>query len=246
MKLNAALAVLLFCANGAAQCDAQEPSADAAALYQAGQFEQAASAYEKLSAAQPENPYYLYNLGNAYFKINRIGKAVACYRRAFELEPRDSDIRANLAFAMRKAGDELVPSGMPEVLYTLYRYLSQKELGGLFWLLCWFSLIPGTACLWSARARKILLPPALALGAGAAFCGLWLLARANTGDLNPAVVVQQQAEVRTGPGENFTAAASVPEGHTLDILKTQDDWYLVAVKKENLKGWVKASALEKI
>lgn len=238
---------LLLSAAPAAVCQAPANGApaDAATLYRAGQFEQAAQAYEQLASSAPDNAYYAYNLGNAYFKLDRLGKAVARYRRAFELQPRDPDIRANLSFAVKKSGDELVPAGMPEVLHSIYHLLSLKELGGLFWLFCWAALLPGAVCVWPSRRKSWLLAVAIGFSALSAASGAWLLARRATGLKNPAVVVDTQAELRAGPGENFSTAATIPEGHTVEVLESNQDWRLVGVPSKNIKGWVKATALEK-
>ncbi|HOX22716.1 MAG TPA: SH3 domain-containing protein, partial [Elusimicrobiales bacterium] len=168
------------------------------------------------------------------------------YWRAFQLQPRDPDIRANLSFAMKKAGNELVPAGMPEVLHSFYNYLSMKELRGLFLLFCWAALLPGAVYAWPSRRRNWLFRWILVCGILAAACGLWLLARKTTGWRNPAVVIQNQAEVRTGPGDNFTAVANVPEGHTVEVMESKEDWLLVGIRRENVKGWIIAGALERI
>ena len=41
----------------------------------------------------------LFNWGNALFKSGQLGRAIAVYRRAEALSPRDPDLRANLQFA---------------------------------------------------------------------------------------------------------------------------------------------------
>ena len=43
-------------------------------------------------------PILLFNYGNAEFKSGNLGKAIAAFRRAELLAPRDSEIRANLRF----------------------------------------------------------------------------------------------------------------------------------------------------
>ena len=45
-----------------------------------------------------QSPALLFNYGNAEFKAGHLGKAIAAYRRAELLAPRDAEIRANLAF----------------------------------------------------------------------------------------------------------------------------------------------------
>ena len=48
-----------------------------------------------------------YNLGNSYYKIGEIAKAVLNYDRALLLQPGNSDIRANLEVARAKTIDKV-------------------------------------------------------------------------------------------------------------------------------------------
>ena len=56
-----------------------------------------------------------YNLGNSYYKIGEIAKAVLNYERALLLQPGNSDIRANLEVARAKTIDKVEPT--PEVFF---------------------------------------------------------------------------------------------------------------------------------
>ena len=51
-----------------------------------------------------------YNLGNSYYKIGEIAKAVLNYERALLLNPGNSDIRFNLELARSKTVDKVIPS----------------------------------------------------------------------------------------------------------------------------------------
>ena len=67
-------------------------------LYAKGKFADAAAAYEKILQTGAQSPALLFNAGNAEFKAGHLGKAIAAYRRAEQLSPRDAELRANLAF----------------------------------------------------------------------------------------------------------------------------------------------------
>lgn len=54
-----------------------------------------------------------YNLGNSYYKIGEIAKAVLNYERALLLQPGNSDIRANLEVARAKTIDKV--EAIPEI-----------------------------------------------------------------------------------------------------------------------------------
>ena len=49
-------------------------------------------------ATGAQSPALLFNEANAEFKSGHLGKAIAGYRRAALLAPRDAELRANLAF----------------------------------------------------------------------------------------------------------------------------------------------------
>ena len=57
-----------------------------------------------------------YNLGNSYYKIGEIAKAVLNYERALLLQPGNNDIRANLEVARTKTIDKVEP--IPEVFFV--------------------------------------------------------------------------------------------------------------------------------
>ncbi|HEY5297844.1 MAG TPA: tetratricopeptide repeat protein [Verrucomicrobiae bacterium] len=77
-------------------------------LYAEGKFSDAANLYEKILASGKTSPNLLFNYGNAEFKSGNLGKAIAAFRRAELLAPRDSEIRANLNFVRNQVQDATV------------------------------------------------------------------------------------------------------------------------------------------
>jgi len=67
-------------------------------LYAEGKFADAAAAYEKILQTGGQSAPLWFNRGNAEFKAGHLGQAIAAYRRAELLAPRDQELRANLAF----------------------------------------------------------------------------------------------------------------------------------------------------
>src|SRR5262249_40911221 len=72
------------------------PSAFEAAnrLYLEGKFSEAATTYGILEQSGQKSAALYFNWGNALFKSQQLGRAIAAYRHAEELAPRDPDIRA--------------------------------------------------------------------------------------------------------------------------------------------------------
>ncbi|MCA9407687.1 MAG: tetratricopeptide repeat protein, partial [Candidatus Omnitrophica bacterium] len=76
----------------------------AEAFYKQGEFAQAASAYEEILTAGGESGAIYYNLGNTYYKMGELGKAMLNYEKARQLIPRDSDLNFNYHYLRSKLG----------------------------------------------------------------------------------------------------------------------------------------------
>lgn len=243
------LAVLWLATGPAFAAPSPERLEEANKLYESSRFPEAADAYRALLAASPHSAALHYNLGNAYFRQGTpgaLGKAIASYLRAFRLNPRDGDIRANLDFALRRSGEELAPAGMPPAVFLLYNILAARELAALFWTAFWAACLAGSAAFLAPRARGKLRPAAFAAAAAAAFFGAWWAMRLSSGFKAPAVVTLQDAEVRSGPGENFPVSFKVPEGRRVERLDAKGPWAEIGVPREGLKGWILKTSVEPV
>src|ERR1017187_5450930 len=68
-------------------------------MYARGKFADAAGTYEKILQTGAVSPALYFNYGNAEFKSGNFGRAIAAYRQAAQLTPRDAEVRAQLGFA---------------------------------------------------------------------------------------------------------------------------------------------------
>jgi tetratricopeptide (TPR) repeat protein len=81
----------LLCATLTARCQNADFEA-ANRLYEQGQFAEAAAGYQKLIDAGQASAAVLFNLGNAWFKSGKIGRAVVAYRQAATLRRATPDV----------------------------------------------------------------------------------------------------------------------------------------------------------
>ncbi len=240
-------ALILAAALLAAPCRAQaSPAADAQKRYDAADYTGAAQLYGQLAAQHPSEPAWHYDLGDALFKGGRLGPAVAAFGRAYRLAPRSGDVRFNLDFALKRAGEELVPPGVPPLFYTAFHWLSAGELAGLHWLGCWLSLLLATFWMLRPARREALAPWTAAAFALWIAAGGWWGARRWLEPSEQGVVIKSTAELRNGPGDGFSVSFTVPEGRRVEILSDQGPWLEVGVAKEGAKGWVRSDSVEKL
>jgi tetratricopeptide (TPR) repeat protein len=240
-----AAALVLSLPAGAAPAPATDLSS-ARGLYDAGRYPEAAAEFAALAAAAPRDAAIQYDLGDAQFKAGRIGPAVASFERAFALNPRDADIRENLSYALGRAGEALVPAGTPPALFWLFTAASERELAGLHWLFAWAALLLAAAALAWPRRRAGLGTWAAVAAAAWAFFGLWWLGLRSVLPPNQGVVIEAKAELRHGPGDGFGVAFTVPEGRRVRVLGSSGAWLEVGLEKEGARGWIMASAVERL
>ena len=84
-------------------------------------YHKSAMRYERLiREGKIHNGKLYYNLGNVYFRMKDIGRAIVNYRRAEHYIPNDPNLRQNLAYARKKRLDEIDEKQETKVLKTLF------------------------------------------------------------------------------------------------------------------------------
>jgi tetratricopeptide (TPR) repeat protein len=225
---------------------APTPASEGQKLYDAGDFSAAATWYRQALDQDPSNAGLHYNLGNCLFKSGRIGPAIAAYQRAFDLLPRDADIRQNLDFALRRAGEELAPPGVPPLLFAAFHMLARQELLGLQWLFCWLAFTLWAAFFWRYRWRSAVWGWALAATVLWLGFGSWWLALRGSAPARQGVIIAAPGEIRSGPGENFAVSFTAPEGRRVEIISEDGEWLEIGIAKEGAKGWIRGSSVESV
>jgi hypothetical protein len=84
---------------------------EAETAYTQEDYNKAIELYEETLKNNGASSEIYYNLGNAYYKANRIAPAILNYERALLLDPGDADIRFNLQMAREKTVDKIEPVG---------------------------------------------------------------------------------------------------------------------------------------
>jgi tetratricopeptide (TPR) repeat protein len=203
-------------------------------LYEQGKFSEAASSYEKMIQSGWVSPALYFNLGNALFKSSRMGRAIAAYRQAEQLAPRDPDVRANLQFARNQIQG---PTQPPNRWQRWLGQLTVNEWTVLAASALWLCLLS----LMLAQIRPALKPSlrSLAAGSGCAVValGACLATVLFASSREIAIVTAHEAAVRSGPLDESPSVFTAHDGAELAILDTKNDWLQVNVGQR--PGWLK-------
>ncbi|UCD52933.1 MAG: hypothetical protein JSW27_09895 [Phycisphaerales bacterium] len=205
--------------------------------------------YEKIiDQGGVKNARLYYNLGNAYFLADDIGRAILNYRRALQLDSSDVNLRNNLAFARSQRLDKVSAATEKRVLETLFFWhydFSLKTkffLAGLFFgALC----ITATLMVWLGRG------PALSTGAilaGVLWLCLTISVVIETGRRDAVtfgVVTTPEIVARQGDGPNYPPRFKDPlhAGTEFELLEQRPGWLHIELS-DGSDAWIPDAAAE--
>ena len=211
--------------------------------YDQGDYGRAVELYRNVVAAGVEDGRVQYNLGNAHLRNGELGEAIAAYRRALILRPRDQDIRANQSFARSAAKDAIEPPEPGPVVSTLLFWfftLSPKELVLL--------VLTANLLFWALAMGRIFRPQSEALKWTSVFCLAVLIATGGSLLARPwlsppiAVVLPQEIEAHTAPAIDSVVRFKLHAGTELRVRDRREDWIRVQLP-DGQQGWIEAEAL---
>ena len=223
----------------------QDKTADM--LYKDEKFDRAFKIYKRKNIAEPDNPYTLHNMGNCQFRMNNYGLSVLYYAKAFNLLPRNADIRHNLKFAMNQTGQKLIQDGTPVLLHKLFYFFALSELKAMTYIVFWILCLLLSVAVLKRDIRTKIWPPFIYLIAVFAVFFIWGATRADSRFENAAVIMESDTPILSGPGKNFKTYASLPAGRIVKISDIPGSAYIqIGLPEEGLQGWVEKTAFKKI
>lgn len=228
----------------AAPADVAAAFREAHDRYLAGDFEAAASRYQALADAGLGGSALHYDLGNAWFRAGRAGRAAAAWERALRADPDDAEARANLAL-VRRAFSARLPWSRPEPLGERIAARVGDLSAALAFALPWLGLWAALALRLGARgSRRTALSAAAATAAALALAG-GLLVAAKARELRSprAVVVSPGAPLLEAPSDALRPTLELPEAAPLRALGAEGDYLRVRLPG-GIEGFVRRGDVE--
>ncbi len=255
MKLRivlTAICLLIFPVIGSAATD------EASQLFQQGNklylnqdYASAAQQYEKILHSGYENGELYFNLGNAYYRLGNIAKAIVNYERAEQLLPNDDDVRFNLQLANLQVVDKI--DAVPK--FFLYRWfdwlltvLPLSTLGWTTYILFLLTLILLSLFLFSPALRTKRLSLAGALAAGTLLVlSLVLFTTQSYRESNThfAIVMSDVANIKSAPDTKGSDLFVLHKGVKVQVLDEVDNWKKIRLADGKV-GWIPENECEVI
>jgi hypothetical protein len=206
-------------------------------------YEKATLGFEKISEqGQVKNSELYYNLANAYFLNDQLGKAILNYRRAEKLCSTDENIEKNLAFARSKRIDKIPVKTEKRVLQTLFFWHYDFSIKTKFLLTCIFF---GIACLciagiiWFGRRGPLMAITIVCCVLTVCFLASVIVESSSRSSRICGVITAKEVIARQGDAQNYPPSFKEPlhEGTEFDLLENRPGWLHIKLSDDS-DGWI--------
>lgn len=218
--------------------------------YENGQWDIAASSWDKLLSAGCTNAELYYNAGNAWFKSENYPRAILNYERSLKEDASYDDARFNLEFAQSQIQDKI--DELPEFIFKIWMKKLSRIMSSDNWAL--LSLIFLAACL--AMLLLFLLAASIGKRRTGFYLGLVFLlltffsfsfARwqySDYIDADSAIVMVPVSSVKNSPASGGTKDLFVLHGGVkVRILDSVGDWMNISLA-DGRQGWIMSADIE--
>jgi len=213
--------------------------------YKERRFKAAIDGYEQITRSGPANGHIYYNLGNAYFKEDQLGRTILNYERALFLMPRDADLNYNLRYARDQIKDDIPVS--KSLMSTTLFWLDSLRPGEIFWAFAILNVMFSLTLMLRLFYRSdgiyylIIILLIFWLITGGSLGLKWY--QINTG--TRVVILDKEVSALAGPDSKDTVLFKLHEGAIVNQERSEDGWFLINLPDEK-RGWVKAGSVESI
>ena len=233
---------------------AQGPEAlfkEANTFYKEGNYERAIGVYLSIEEQGYWSADLFFNLGNSYYKLNKVAPSIYYYEKALKLDPLHEDTLFNLPFAQRMTIDiiEDLPKSVSErfseaviekLPYDTWASIAviASFLAALSFLLYYFS---------GSTRKKFFYFNAFLLTLFIMVLSVFF-AFSNFDHVQKnrhAIIFEPRVEVLNAPTESSDEAFLLHEGTKVLILDELDNWKKIKIRDGKI-GWILDTSLREI
>jgi tetratricopeptide (TPR) repeat protein len=212
--------------------------------YDSKKYREAIEAYETLVKDGYKSYQLYYNLGNAYYRNNEIGKAIYYYELARKMEPNDEDISINLSKATARTVDKI--DSRENFFINAVKTNVLSSFTTTTW--AWFSI--GSLALAAlmffvfVSVSSVNFKRAAFLFSMLLFVGFFITyflgysAMTAKYENKFAIILSREVRIMNEPTASGSSRFSLHEGTKIRVVENNGDWVLIKLDNGN-EGWVK-------
>ncbi|SFB00919.1 TPR repeat-containing protein [Flavobacterium swingsii] len=220
-------------------------------LYQKGNYQEAIIVYESVVKSGQQSAELYFNLGNCYYKLNKVAPAIFNFEKALLLNPNDSEIQNNLAFAQKMTIDEVIE--VPKVGFAkiIRDFTSSFHYDTWAWIAIVFSVLflvcfvgyyfSNTTTLkrvFFASMVFVLLFTMMSFFAG-------FFEKNQSNNDRPAIVFADTTSVKSEPKSSAQDAFVLHAGTKVFVLESLNNYKKIQLL-DLKQGWIEKSAIKEL
>lgn len=221
----------------------------ATTVYNEGDYNKAIEYYEQILENGKHSSALYFNLGNAYYKLNKIGPSIYYYEKALLLNPNDGEVLNNLRYAqnMRLDAIDTMPKTLAERLYeatvsraTFDGWAYMATLFVILFVICYLAYY----FFKEAHKKRIAFISSMSfmiLGVCALVFGYLQYQKFNRD--NPAIIFSKEVRVLSEPNKRSQEVFALHEGTKVNVLDSLDTWRKVRIS-DGQTGWLSSEDLK--
>lgn len=220
-------------------------------LYQKGQYQEAIASYESILQTNQESAEVYFNLGNCYYKLNKVAPSIYYFEKALLLHPNDAEIQNNLEFAKKMAIDEIVATPKVGFSKILQDFTSSFHYDTWAWLAVWSSVLillsfVGYYFSSATTKKRIFFSVLLVFILSLIICLLAAFSEKNNVENDkPAIVFAEVIAAKSEPNASAPDAFTLHAGTKVQILESIGNYYKIQLA-DLKEGWMEKSAVKEI
>lgn len=242
IRIWIAIMLLPFCAEAA---DFSMLWKKGTEFYLQKQYDSAAICFSEIAKTEPQNAELYYNLGNCYYRLNRIAPAVLNYERALFINPDFAEAKDNLSITQARMPSIITP--VKDIFFIQWwKGITSHTMSG-FW--AWFSValfISFLGMLWLRRSGYTRFIPGQMPIITMSVCVLTILfglvASGKRRDIAKAVVIENESPLMND-GQKGKPLLMLAEGTSIEVISTEGLWAEVKLP-DGREGWILQSQIE--
>ena len=217
-------------------------------LYSQKQYDSAAVLLEQIASLKPQNAVVYYNLGNTYYRLNKVTLAVLNYERALRMDPEYKDAKDNLVLAQARISNHIV--GAEDIFFLNWWQSTTRAGMATTWAvsaLVFFILFILLLLFRRYRGGGLSIPvqlPGIAVFVCICFLVLAFVSAQRAEEHLTGVVMLNDAPLMNNE-QKGKPLILVPEGTTVTIKGEKGTWLEVTMP-DGRKGWLQQNVIEKI
>jgi tetratricopeptide (TPR) repeat protein len=218
-------------------------------LYKNEKFEKAIELYKQIETEGFVSSEMYFNLGNSYYKLNKVGPSIYYYEKSLILGALNEDVKNNLVFAKRLALDnieELPKTVFQKINKNYLQKLSYNQwaivvimfsiLGSFLFLLFYFANEPSKKRFYFITSSLSFI---LLIGSFIITYNQYSFSKNN----KEAIVFAVKTEVRNAPTLNSEEVFTLHEGSKVFVLDAVDNWKKIKLADGKV-GWIIADEIK--